>query len=128
MKEKLQNYQGLILGISAGSMNAAEEVYAIPELDGEADDKNYKHFINGLGLVDVNLLPHYQLMKDETVDNKKVIEEIACKDSIGKCFYGLCDGSYLLINQHKKEIYGEAYQIKDGTISKISENNKTITL
>ena len=40
----------MIFGISAGSMNSAEEVYAQPELEGESLDPNYVRFIPGLGL------------------------------------------------------------------------------
>ena len=31
----MEDFDGVIFGISAGSMNSAEEVYAQPELDGE---------------------------------------------------------------------------------------------
>ena len=36
LREKLQGYQGIILGVSAGTMNSAEVVYAQPALPGEA--------------------------------------------------------------------------------------------
>ena len=50
LKEKLNTYDGIVIGISAGTMNSAETVYACPELDGEAVDPNYQRFLPGLGL------------------------------------------------------------------------------
>ena len=37
----LQEYEGVVMGISAGSMNCADWVYAHPEDPGEADDPEY---------------------------------------------------------------------------------------
>ena len=52
------NYHGIVLGVSAGSMNAAHIVYAAPEEPGEAADPHYSRWMNGLGLTDAvsNLL------------------------------------------------------------------------
>ena len=44
------NYHGIVLGVSAGSMNAAHIVYAAPEEPGEAADPHYSRWMNGLGL------------------------------------------------------------------------------
>ena len=59
LKEKIKNFEGIILGISAGSMNSADIVYAQPELEGEAIDPNYKRFLKGLNLTKIQVLPHY---------------------------------------------------------------------
>lgn len=40
--ERLQDWDGLLIAWSAGSMNCAEMVYAGPELPGEAIDPNYQ--------------------------------------------------------------------------------------
>jgi dipeptidase E len=37
----LSDFQGVVIGISAGSMNSAELVYAQPEEEGEAVDPDY---------------------------------------------------------------------------------------
>ena len=65
----------MIFGISAGSMNSAEEVYAQPELDGESLDPDYKRFITGLGLTKTKLIPHYQDIKDRFLDGKRLFEQ-----------------------------------------------------
>ena len=51
--ELLENYQGVLLGISAGSMNAAERVYAQPEETGESVPE-FQRFLPGLGITHIN--------------------------------------------------------------------------
>ncbi len=51
LAERIKSFEGIIIGISAGTMNSAKEVYAQPELEGEAIDPNYKRFIKGLNLI-----------------------------------------------------------------------------
>ena len=57
--EALHAYEGVLVTISAGSMNCADEVYSIPELPGEIRDPNYKRFFRGMGLTSIQILPHY---------------------------------------------------------------------
>ena len=124
----IKKYHGIIIGISAGTMNAAEIVYAQPELDGEATDPNYKRFIQGLGLTKTNILPHYQMVKDNLLDNMRLFEDITYRDSMNRHFLALVDGSYLLIENGKETIYGEAYDISDGQIRQICEVNQSVAL
>ena len=58
LPELLKAYNGVVLGISAGSMNMAKTVYAQPEEPGESGP-DYARFIPGLGLTDVQICPHY---------------------------------------------------------------------
>ena len=48
LKERLRDWNGLLIAWSAGSMNCAEMVYAGPELPGEAIDPNYQRWISFL--------------------------------------------------------------------------------
>ena len=45
-----QQYKGIVVAWSAGSMNCADVVYAGPELEGEAIDPLYERWISGLGI------------------------------------------------------------------------------
>lgn len=117
LKELLCSFDGVLVGISAGSMNCARVVYAQPELEGEAVDPTYQRFIPGLGLTEKMVLPHYQMIKDEVLDGLRVMEDIAYPDSMGREFYVLVDGSYLYIDNGVETIYGEAYRLADGTLS-----------
>ena len=102
LREIMKDYSGVVIGISAGSMNSADAVYAQPEEEGEAIDPSYQRFLSGLGLTEINLLPHYQENKDDVLDGLKIYEDIAYPDSMGKTFYAIPDGSYLFVNGQKK--------------------------
>ena len=128
LKEKIKDYEGILIGISAGTMNSADIVYAQPELEGESVDKNYKRFLQGLGLTDLMILPHYQELKDDMLDGKRLFEEITYPDSYGREFYAIVDGSYIVIEENVSILYGEGYLIQDGQIEQICKKNETITI
>ncbi|MBP5575806.1 MAG: Type 1 glutamine amidotransferase-like domain-containing protein [Treponema sp.] len=119
LKDCMKGFEGTVLGISAGSMNAASTVYAQPEEEGEASDPKFRRFLEGLGLTDVMLLPHYQDTKDSILDGKKLFEEVTYPDSYGRKFVAICDGSYLYSDGSAEKICGESYLIQDGSIRKI---------
>ena len=128
LRELLKGYDGVIVGISAGSMNSADVVYAQPELEGEAVSPEYQRFLPGLGLTKTMILPHYQKNKDDVVDGLCIYEEIAYPDSMGRKFYVLPDGSYLYIRDGREELRGEAWLIENGAMRKISEEGNTVAL
>lgn len=127
LRELLENYQGVVMGISAGTMNAAERVYAQPEEEGESDP-DFQRFLPGLGITDVNVLPHYQQVRDYLLDGKRLFEDITYADSMGECFFAFVDGTYLLIEEGQTWLYGEAYCIQDGQIEQISELGDVVIL
>ncbi|MBR5344957.1 MAG: Type 1 glutamine amidotransferase-like domain-containing protein [Clostridia bacterium] len=116
LKNALADYQGIVMGISAGSMNSCGSVYAQPEEPGEAVDPDYKRFIPGLGLTDVMILPHYQMVKDDILDGMRLFEDISIPDSAGRVFYAIPDGSYVLQEYGHATMYGEAWRIADGVM------------
>lgn len=126
LKRHLNSFDGVLIGISAGSMNSAEMVYAHPELEGEAIDENYQRFLKGLGLTQKMILPHYDLIKDDVLDGMRVFEDIAYLDSMGKQFYALVDGSYVMIEDGKEYLCGEAYIIENGAIQQISKKEERV--
>lgn len=128
LREKISAYPGVVVGISAGTMNSADVVYAQPELEGESTDPSYQRFIPGLGLTGINVLPHYQMVKDAVLDGKRVFEDITYPDSVGRKFYALVDGSYIICEQGRETLYGEAYCIENGTIEQICREDQVLTL
>ena len=124
LREKIQNFDGIIIGISAGTMNSADIVYAQPEEAGEGVDPYYQKFITGLGLTKINVCPHYQMVKDFYLDGLRLFEDITYKDSYGHEFVALPDGSYILSVDGVETIWGEAYLIKDGMIEQICEEGQ----
>lgn len=123
LKNKLKNTNAFIIGGSAGAMNMASTVYSIPELEGESIDPDFKRSLIGLGLTDINILPHYDVFKDVILDNKKFIEEIVLPDTYERIVYALNNGSYIIVDD-KKYLYGEAYLLKGGIVNKINNENE----
>lgn len=128
LKGHLADYDGILIGISAGTMNAAETVYAHPELEGEAVDPEYRRFLPGLGLTKLMILPHYQMIKDDVLDGLRVFEDIAYPDSMGREFYALVDGSYVLSENGVETLHGEAWRIKDGQIEQVCARDEILAL
>lgn len=118
LREKMKDFDGIVIGISAGTMNSADIVYAQPEHEGESVDPDYKRFIQGLGLTKTMILPHYQMVKDYYLDGKRLYEDITYGDSYGHEFLVLTDGSYLMSVDGDETVWGEAYYIKDGKIER----------
>ena len=128
LRERLQNWDGVIVGVSAGSMNAADVVYAQPEEPGEAVDPNYQKFLPGLGLTKYMTIPHYNKDKDGTLDGMRLYDDITCGDSYGRQFYVMVDGSYILGRDGREELRGEAYLIENGVLTQINREGEIINL
>lgn len=128
LKESIQSFQGIVMGISAGTMNAASTVYAQPELEGEALDPDYRRFIPGLGLTDIMVLPHFQMLRDLTLDGQRILEDISLPDSMGRKIYALVDGSYILAENGISRLYGEGYRIENGVLTQICREGESIPL
>ncbi len=121
LKEMIEGFDGIIIGISAGTMNAASLVYAQPELPGESLDPAYQRFLPGLGLTDLQILPHYQMVRKMELDGRRIIQDITVEDSYGRDFLALPDGSFVLCENGKETLYGEGYRIRDGKIRPVTD-------
>ena len=119
LRDAIKDFDGVLIGISAGSMNSADIVYAQPEEPGEAVSTDYQRFLPGLGVTKTNLLPHYQMVKDHILDGMRLFEDITFSDSMGHTFYVLPDGSFLLGKNGRETVYGEAWRIQDGIMRQI---------
>ena len=119
LRDLMKDFEGTVFGISAGSMNCADVVYAQPEEEGESTDPEFEKFPQGLNLTKIMLIPHYQEIRDKILDGKRLFEDITFADSFGKRFIALCDESYLYSDGITEKICGEAYLISDGSITKL---------
>lgn len=128
LKSKISKFEGIIIGVSAGSMNSAKTVYAQPELPGEAIDPNYIRFFDGLNLTEFMILPHYYALKDNTLDGLKIFEDITYGDSVGRKFYILPDGSYILQTTEECYLYGEAFIVENKKMERLCNNDEKIKL
>ena len=129
LRELLKGYPGVIMGISAGTMNAAETVYAQPEEPGESSP-SFRRFYPGLGLTTVNICPHYQevIEKNMTVDGIPIYPDITAADSMGHTFHIFPDGTYLYRDEQEYAIYGKCLRMKDGILELLSEDGERIDL
>lgn len=123
LREALEGYEGIVIGISAGSMNAADLVYAQPEMSGESS-WSFARQLSGLNLTDVNIVPHYQQIKDQMLDGRKLFEDITYADSYGRELICLEDGSYVYIEGNDTWIYGRSWRIRDGILSMIQDTDE----
>lgn len=128
LKEHLSDYKGIVVAWSAGSMNCADVVYAGPELEGEAVDPLYERWITGLGITNINILPHFQSLRDDYLDGLRLIEDITFEDSVGHEIIALNDGSYIMLENGQATLYGEAYRIKDRQLTQICKDGEFISL
>lgn len=127
LAELLREYEGVVMGISAGTMNSAETVYVQPEEPGESDP-NFPRFAPGLGLTRANVCPHYQKVRDTELDGLRLFEDITYADSMGNTFFALPDGSYILCDENSETLFGEAYRIRNGILEQICVDGKCVDL
>lgn len=127
LREKIEGFEGIVIGISAGSMNSADIVYCQPEEDGEAINPHFQRWITGLNITKINMIPHYQMVKDRYLDGMRLYEDITYQDSMNHQFVVLVDGSYILIDD-KETVYGESYLISDGHIQLLCHDNECLEI
>lgn len=108
LKEKIKKYKGCLMGISAGSLNMAKDVYC--SQDKEIESSCY---YKGLGLVDLNIEPHFEISDAEKINN------ILLNDSMKQSFIALPDESFVFVKKGKMSLYGDAYYFNKGSYKKI---------
>lgn len=128
LREKIKNTEALIVGASAGAMNMADTVYSIPEIEGESNDPNFEKNLKGLGLTNINILPHYDKFVGHILDGKRFIEDIVLLDTYKRKVFGINQSSYILIDNKETYLYGEAYLLENGKIKKLNNDNEVITI
>lgn len=119
----MKKFEGVVMGISAGTMNSAVTVYAQPEEEGESSP-DFPRFLKGLGLADINILPHYQQVRDYELDGQRLYEDITYADSMGHEFFVFPDGTYYFQDDEESVILGEAWRLADGQMEKLTEKGE----
>ena len=127
LRDLLKEFDGVIMGCSAGSMNCAGWVYSHPELPGEAVDSQYKRWLTGLGLTDINLVPHFYQVRDVWLDGKRLFEDVVFPDSWQHKFYTFPDGGYVKVKDGRSTLYGDAWEISEGRMHQVSQENKSFS-
>ena len=109
-------------------MNCADTVYAGPELEGEALDVSFSRWLEGLGLLQVSMVPHWQDVREESLDGLRLLEDISLPDSCMHPFYALEDGAFILCEGGHARLYGRAYYLSGGEISPVCDHGETLQL
>ena len=127
LKALLQDFHGVVMGCSAGSMNCASRVYAHPEFPEEMTDPAYRRWLSGLGLTDIQLIPHWEQVRDCVLAGRRLIEDVALPDSWNHRFYTFPDGGYVLVKDGRSQLRGKAWELTNGAMRLVSEENKCYT-
>ena len=94
----IKNFRGIIIGLSAGSMNQCRIAYYCKDED-ILETMTYE----GLGLVDVTITPHYEIENDIQVnEHKKWSQQLP--------IIGLPNNSFIVVNNGLIEIYGKSHR------------------
>lgn len=125
LRDILSNYEGIIVGQSAGAINLAEDVYNSPECE---EDLNKPCYFKGLGKTKINVEPHFVLDtsnfdSDEMLHRNAMLEESKKRD-----LYAIPDVSHIFDNGVEQMVYGECYLLRDGEIRKICENGECVKI
>lgn len=128
LAQLLEDYSGVVMSFSAGSMNCAKEVYAQPELPGESLDPSYRRFLPGLGLTNISILPHYQKTCKMLLDGQRLFEDITYYDSYDHTFFALPDGSYLYRHEEETLLLGRAYRLRNGILELLTLEEESLSL
>lgn len=101
----LSQHQGIIIGMSAGSINMAETTICTLSC-GHREQEIY----SGLGCVDISVEPHFNIDKvsDEILELSKEY-----------VIYGLCDDAIIVCKGGDLEFYGEIYKIEAGNVERM---------
>lgn len=118
LKELLKNFDGIIIGQSAGSINMAEYTYNSPE-EGEASEPIY---FEGLGLSNLNIEPHFVLDTTGFDEMQMYQRKHLLEESKRRPIYALCDGSHIFEDDDSIIVYGKAFLVKDGVIEQICDD------
>jgi len=118
LKDKLKKFKGCLMGISAGSINLASNVYCSKD-----DDIESSLYYKGLGLTNIRIEPHFDINDSDRINN------VLIPDSNKKSFVALPNESFIVINKGGVSLFGDAYYFNEGKYNKIENNiNEIISL
>ncbi len=116
LRAMLKNFNGVIIGESAGAINMADNAY-----ESRDDIAEESHWYKGLGLTKYNIEPHF------SENNTELINLTLKPDSFKSPFIALENRSYIMIKENIATLYGNAWLFSNGDyqlINKINEQER----
>ncbi len=123
LRDILKDYNKVIIGQSAGSLNLAEMVVCSPEF---IEEIGSSYIWKGLSLTDINIEPHF--ITGKLKEEELLLREELLKLSEKYLLYALVDGSYIYDNGSSQTLYGEGYTIYKREIKKICNKERYIEI
>ena len=123
LREILKNYNGVIIGQSAGAINLANIAVCSPEYEEEIGKK---YVWPGLEKTNINIEPHFHLETNNPLEEKLRKELLSLSEKYN--IYAIKDGTHIFDNGKEITLYGEAYLIKNKIITKISDIGNNISI
>lgn len=102
----LQKHDGVLIGMSAGTLNLAKTV-----LCAVCNGHERQLIYDGLGCVDITVLSHYDMG-----EVPKEVKELSNETEI----YLMTDGSYILCSDDTREYYGDIICVRNEKVRTIS--------
>lgn len=69
-------------------------------------------YLKGLGLTNINIMPHFEEYRKMVICGKRYIDDIVVPDGHKIDIIALNNGSYIVIKDNQTTIYGESYLIR----------------
>jgi len=106
----LLQFNGVIMGISAGAMTMATNPFYCA-------DKNFglSHIYKSIGLADISVTPHFSISDKDLLNN----EILPFSDIID--IYAMCDDSAIMVCGNKKQYFGDIYFVSKGQVEKCKQ-------
>lgn len=112
LRALLADFDGVVLGESAGAINMADHAYESRE-----DLNETSHWFQGLGLTQYNVEPHF------AESNVELLEQTLIPDSRKAPFIAIANRSYIMEKDHVATLHGNAWLFADGTYHQINQIN-----
>lgn len=104
----IREHQGVIIGMSAGSINMAKIAVCTKTCEHEKQE-----IYEGIGVVNISVEPH--------LDKENISEELL-QLSREYTLYGMCDDSVILCENETVTYLGDIFLIEKGEVKQISKN------
>ena len=115
----IKNYRGVIIGVSAGTMNLCKTVANFPEEESDLQDPRW---FDGLGFFDGIIIPHFDgetLTYQLDCGEMNVVSDYILPMSKEKEFIGLSNDAYIIVdNDGKTSYFGDIYKIVDEAVAR----------